>query len=102
LVSFCHGSRLACALSCLRLVPCVRARRSSRAAGVVAAAPWGRGAGEGIGLSGHKNEYKAGVRVGNWVEEQISAEAIGKGDTLKVRERWSRGMLWRASSPPPP
>ena len=26
------------------------------------AVPWGRGTGEGIGLSGHKNEYKAGVR----------------------------------------
>ena len=37
--------------------------------------PWGRGTGEGIGLSGHKNEYKTGVRVGNWVEEQFSAEA---------------------------
>jgi len=37
--------------------------------------PWGRGTGEGIGLSGHKNEYKTGVRIGNWVEEQFSQEA---------------------------
>ena len=27
--------------------------------------PWGRGTGEGIGLSGHKNEYTTGVRIGN-------------------------------------
>jgi len=37
--------------------------------------PWGRGTGEGIGLSGHKNEFKTGVRIGNWVEEQFGAEA---------------------------
>lgn len=37
--------------------------------------PWGRGTGEGIGLSGHKNEFKTGVRIGNWVEEQFSTEA---------------------------
>ena len=39
------------------------------------AVPWGRGAGEGIGLSGHKNEYKTGVRIGNWVEEQFGRES---------------------------
>ena len=51
------------------------------------AAPWSRGAGDGIGLSGHKNEYKAGVRIGNWVEEMFGHEAKlikeSKGDTLK-------------------
>merc|ERR1719240_856719 len=46
------------------------------------ASPWGRGVGEGIGLSGHKNEYKAGVRIGNWVEEKFDAESGGVGDTL--------------------
>jgi len=46
-------------------------------------APWGRGTGEGIGLSGHKNEFRAGVRIGNWVEEMCGKEAIGRGDTLK-------------------
>lgn len=44
---------------------------------------WGRGAGEGIGLSGHKNEYKNGVRIGNWVEEMAGAEAHLMGDSLK-------------------
>lgn len=44
---------------------------------------WGRGAGEGIGLSGHKNEFKAGVRIGNWVEEQFSREAPSQVDSLK-------------------
>jgi len=44
---------------------------------------WGRGAGEGIGLSGHKNEYKAGIRIGNWVEEQFGREAPMSADTLK-------------------
>ena len=48
------------------------------------AAPWGRGAGEGIGLSGHKNEYKAGVRIGNWVEEQFSKEAEGHGKKMET------------------
>ena len=46
--------------------------------------PWGRGVGEGIGISGHKNEYKAGVRIGNWVEEQFGREAYGVGHTMKV------------------
>jgi len=46
-------------------------------------APWGRGTGEGIGLSGHKNEFRGGVRIGNWVEEMCGKEAIGRGDTLK-------------------
>lgn len=44
---------------------------------------WGRGAGEGIGLSGHKNEYRAGVNIGNWVEEQFGREAHSCGDSLK-------------------
>jgi hypothetical protein len=48
---------------------------------------WGRGAGEGIGLSGHKNEYKAGIRIGNWVEEQFGREAPMIADTLKVRRQ---------------
>ena len=39
-----------------------------------------------IGVSSHKNEYKSGVRVGNWVEELFGAEAeAGGGDSLKVR-----------------
>ena len=37
--------------------------------------PWGRGTGEGIGLSGHKNEYTTGVRIGNWVEDRYGREA---------------------------
>jgi len=44
---------------------------------------WGRGAGEGIGLSGHKNEFKAGVRIGNWVEEQFGVEAPMTKDALR-------------------
>ena len=44
---------------------------------------WGRGAGEGIGLSGHKNEYRKGVCIGNWVEEQFGREAGGGNDSLK-------------------
>ena len=44
--------------------------------------PWGRGAGEGIGLSGHKNEYKSGVRISNWVEEQCGVEAKGTGNQI--------------------
>ena len=45
--------------------------------------PWGRGTGEGIGLSGHKNEYKTGVRIGNWVEEQFSEEAAAKSGAME-------------------
>ena len=59
---------------------------------------WGRGAGEGIGLSGHKNEYKAGVRIGNWVEEQFGREAPMSADSLKVRS--SVGIQEVASHPP--
>ncbi len=44
---------------------------------------WGRGTGEGIGLSGHKNEYISGVRIGNWVEEQFGREASAAGDSLQ-------------------
>ena len=49
---------------------------------------WGRGAGEGIGLSGHKNEYGTGVRIGNWVEEQFATEADGHGHKLNVRNAY--------------
>ena len=52
---------------------------------MLVANPWGRGTGEGIGLSGHKNEYKAGVRIGNWVEEKFGVEAVGAGTGLMVR-----------------
>ena len=45
--------------------------------------PWGRGAGEGIGLSGHKNEYKSGVRISNWVEEQCGVEAKETGNQMR-------------------
>lgn len=45
--------------------------------------PWGRGVGEGIGLSGHKNEYKTGVRIGNWVEEQFSREASNNAHDME-------------------
>ena len=38
-----------------------------------------------IGVSSHKNEYKSGVRVGNWVEEMFGAEAEAAGDSLKAR-----------------
>ena len=44
---------------------------------------WGRGAGEGIGISGHKNEYKSGVRIGNWVEEQFTQEASAIANQMK-------------------
>ena len=44
---------------------------------------WGRGTGEGIGLSGHKNEYKSGVRIGNWVEEQFTQEASAIANQMK-------------------
>ena len=41
-----------------------------------------------IGVSSHKNEYKAGVRVGNWVEELAGREAEAAPaeakDTLKA------------------
>jgi len=29
---------------------------------------------DSIGLSGHKNEYRSGVRIANWVEDQFGAE----------------------------
>ena len=46
---------------------------------------WGRGTGDGIGLSNHKGEYSAGVRCGNWVEEKFGAEANGENqDALKA------------------
>ena len=46
---------------------------------------WGRGTGDGIGLSHHKGEYSAGVRCGNWVEEKFGAEANGENqDALKA------------------
>lgn len=44
---------------------------------------WGRGTGEGIGISGHKNEYKSGVRIGNWVEEQFTQEAATIENRMK-------------------
>eukprot|EP00908_Phaeocystis_cordata_P018385 Transcript_29806.p1 GENE.Transcript_29806~~Transcript_29806.p1 ORF type:complete len:175 (+),score=68.24 Transcript_29806:298-822(+) len=37
-----------------------------------------------IGVSSHKNEYAAGVRIGNWVEEQFGREAEGAADSLKA------------------
>ena len=51
-----------------------------------AAVPWGRGTGEGIGLSGHKNEYKSGVRIGNWVEEQKSQEAAASAADQRMEK----------------
>ena len=30
---------------------------------------WSRGCGSGIGLSGHKNQYRLGVGIDNWVED---------------------------------
>jgi hypothetical protein len=59
------------------------AAAAAAAAASMSAVMWGRGAGEGIGLSGHKNEYKKGVRIGNWVEEQFGREAEGCGDRMK-------------------
>ena len=42
-----------------------------------------------IGVSSHKNEYKAGIRIGNWVEELAGREAADAPpeakDTLKAR-----------------
>lgn len=37
---------------------------------------WSRGTGTGIGLSGHKNQYRLGVQIENWVEDSHSK--IGK------------------------
>ena len=51
--------------------------------GISGSVPWSRGTGEGIGLSGHKNEFKSGVRIGNWVEEQFGVEAAANGDRMK-------------------
>jgi hypothetical protein len=56
----------ACFFVLLAVLACAAAMQS---------VPWGRGTGEGIGLSGHKNEFKTGVRIGNWVEEQFGQEA---------------------------
>eukprot|EP00965_Chrysotila_dentata_P032482 1082527-Pleurochrysis_carterae.AAC.6 len=42
---------------------------------------------DSIGLSGHKNEYTTGVRIGNWVEEQFGAEAQDNTiPSIRVRE----------------
>mmetsp|Transcript_26655 Transcript_26655/g.32371 ORF Transcript_26655/g.32371 Transcript_26655/m.32371 type:complete len:237 (-) Transcript_26655:346-1056(-) len=38
---------------------------------------WSRGCGTGIGLSGHKNQYRLGVSIENWVEDSYS-----KSDTV--------------------
>ena len=29
---------------------------------------------DSIGISGHQNEYRSGVRIANWVEEQFGVE----------------------------
>lgn len=75
-----------CALPTRTTLPCSTTSRScsTRLRVRAAAAPWGRGTGEGIGLSGHKNEFRAGVRISNWVEEKFGQEAVGNGQTLKV------------------
>ena len=41
---------------------------------------WTRGAGNGIGLSSHKNQYRLGVGIGNWVEDEFSAVDAGGGE----------------------
>lgn len=58
-------------------------RLPSKQHNMASAVPWGRGAGEGIGLSGHKNEYRAGVRISNWVEEQFSEEAKNNNNQMR-------------------
>lgn len=59
---------------------------------------WGRGTGDGIGLSGHKNEYQPGVSIGNWVEEQFGREAPPRANSLQVRRscRSVEREWWRA------
>ena len=44
---------------------------------------WTRGAGNGIGLSSHKNQYRLGVGIGNWVEDEYSA-VDGEGGAQDV------------------
>ncbi|KAL3909344.1 MAG: hypothetical protein SGPRY_009462, partial [Prymnesium sp.] len=56
---------------------------------------WGRGTGDGIGLSGHKNEYRPGVAIGNWVEEQFGREAPPRANSLQV-QRSCRNTFMKA------
>mmetsp|Transcript_28788 Transcript_28788/g.94077 ORF Transcript_28788/g.94077 Transcript_28788/m.94077 type:complete len:239 (-) Transcript_28788:123-839(-) len=42
---------------------------------------WSRGCGTGIGLSGHKNQYRLGVTIENWVEDSASATDYVAGKT---------------------
>mmetsp|Transcript_19666 Transcript_19666/g.33060 ORF Transcript_19666/g.33060 Transcript_19666/m.33060 type:complete len:238 (-) Transcript_19666:409-1122(-) len=36
---------------------------------------WSRGCGTGVGLSSHKNQYRLGVAIENWVEDEYSRMA---------------------------
>lgn len=45
---------------------------------------WGRAPGESIGISGHKNAYQPGVRIGNWVGTLYARDAPTHAESLKV------------------
>eukprot|EP00959_Pyramimonas_sp_CCMP1952_P129492 2707804-Pyramimonas_sp.AAC.1 len=44
---------------------------------------WSRGCGTGIGISSHKNEYRLGVTIDNWVEDEYSQKSkMARQDSL--------------------
>ena len=43
---------------------------------------WSRGCGSGIGLSGHKNQYRLGVGIDNWVEDFQAKEDTQGGKSM--------------------
>ena len=43
---------------------------------------WSRGCGSGIGLSGHKNQYRLGVGIDNWVEDFHAKEDNQLGKSM--------------------
>ena len=43
---------------------------------------WRRGCGSGIGLSGHKNQYRLGVGINNWVEDFQAKQDASQGKSL--------------------
>uniref|UniRef100_A0A7S0RQ25 Uncharacterized protein n=1 Tax=Pyramimonas obovata TaxID=1411642 RepID=A0A7S0RQ25_9CHLO len=44
---------------------------------------WSRGCGTGIGISSHKNQYRLGVAIENWVEDEYSQKSkLARQDSL--------------------
>jgi len=43
---------------------------------------WSRGCGTGVGLSGHKNQYRQGVTIENWVEDDHAKSDALHGNNL--------------------